>query len=1098
MMILEGHLLGGPRFIANGREVKALQAERLILFLSYLFLNADVLVSRKQLAFLFWSNSTEEQARTNLRNLLHLLRRAFPEIDSFLEIDHQYVRWKKDAEVQLDVSQFKSALANAKAAQDDQSRIRHLQEAIDLYRGELLPGFYEDWILSQREELHQSFLGALTQLTKLLEDERRYEEAIEAVNRVLRSDPLNEGAYYQSMRLRALKDDRAGALQVYHACAAALKRELDVEPSAEITSLYEQLMRSAETPSTQGRQEKAAAEIRLVGRKQEWGRLKEAWLSASKGKANMLLIRGETGIGKTRLAEELIAWVGRQGFTALTTRAYQTEIQTAYAPVTAWLRGLALEQLPEIWKAELARLLPELHAAPPAPLAEAWQRQRFHEALARAITSAPQPLLLFLDDIQWADTETLAWLDALIRFDPHARLLLLATARREDLPPESPLNEIAKSLRQNGRFDEITLPRLTAEETSRLASQIAPKTFSEEEAQALFRYSEGLPLFVVEWTRAGLHFVDASPASLPDRLLIAFEERLATLTPLARSAAEAAAVIGRVFSASLLARTADLQEADLPPALDELWQRHILREGERGEYDFTHDKLREFIYSSLSPARRQVLHRQAAQALAKHAPDDLWGRALHLEKSGWMRDAADAYFRAAKHEADQAAHPAAQKGLTHALTLLDENATERRAEILVELANVCDITGDQEQASQAVTEALQLTSALRDHPLRLQALTAAANLAVQKAQFEDARTWFEMALEIARQMEDKSHEGNLLIQFADVELRAGQAQEARKLYEQALEISRQYKIHALEAEALGAVGYILPSVGESMALAREYIEESARLRRMLGDRLGEARALCNLTAFLHAYGEYEEALLLGDEALAKNRAVNYRRGAAIARSAQGLAAYELGQFEQARAMIEEARREFAEIGEQDAFGLHTGSLGLVASAEGKWEEAEALYKEALAIAEEHQTEIFIALHCQDLGTFYILQGREAEARSLIEKALAVNLENNDNIGILYDKTMLGYIHHKAGDNASAHLLADEVMAKFRTETFEEGGSIRWLWQFKGLLEALGREAEAAEVFAKAREVFRAAAANIQNEELRRSFRENFPHHGELG
>ena len=173
---MEVQLLGGLKIYHNGRVAKALQTERLTLFLAYLFLNSEMPPPRKQLAFLFWPDSTEEQARTNLRNLLHLLRRAFPEIDSFLEVDSQSIHWRSDASIRLDVAQFKDVLAQAKVAKEEQARIRHLQEAVNLYRGELLPGFYEDWILVRREELHQAYLNALTQLAKLLEDARQYDE----------------------------------------------------------------------------------------------------------------------------------------------------------------------------------------------------------------------------------------------------------------------------------------------------------------------------------------------------------------------------------------------------------------------------------------------------------------------------------------------------------------------------------------------------------------------------------------------------------------------------------------------------------------------------------------------------------------------------------------------------------------------------------------------------------------------------------------------------------------------------------------------------------------------------------------------------------
>jgi DNA-binding SARP family transcriptional activator/tetratricopeptide (TPR) repeat protein len=1096
---LDVSLLGGFQITYNDQEVKTLQAERLILLVSYLHLNSEKPILRKQLAFTFWTDTTEEQARTNLRNLFHHLRKAFPEIDSFLETDGQSIQWKADPPIESDVTQFHAALRQAKRAENDPARIQYLQQAIHIYRGELLPGYYEDWLLTRREELHQAYLTALSQLAKLLEDSRQYEDAIEITNRLIRSEPLNESAYQLSMRLHALNQDRAGALQAYHACVTAMRRELDMEPSVEIQALYEQLVRSSETPSMLGEKGKATAEVKLVGRKQEWAQLKEAWHFIQKNQAHMILLRGESGIGKTRLAEELTVWVQRQGFFTAVARAYPAEGELAYGAVTLWLRSLSMAHLPDVWKTEVSRLMPELLEAKisqPGALSEAWQQQRFHEGLARAALGS-QPLLLLLDDIQWADRKSLEWLRFLFRFDPQARFMLLATARNEDLAPESPASALIESLRQTAQYTEISIERFRENETRMLAEQISQNKLTEESAAAIQKQTEGLPLFIIELTRSGLQLEEASPASLPDRLLVALKERLSSLTILSRNAAEAAAVIGRDFSANLLAHVTELNEADLLSVLDELWVRHILREGERGRYDFSHDKLREYIYTSLSPARKQALHRRVAMALSDLEPDDLWGNALHLEKSGALREAAEVYFRAAKREADQAAYSAAQTGLTHAISLLDAPAVQTRAEMLVELAKVCNITGEQELASQAAEETLQLTAKVKHPLLRSQALTAAANIAVSKGQLDDARTWFEMALEAVKPLEDKTHEIQLLSQMADVELLAGKAQECRGWYEQALELARQTKNHALEANALMDLGFLMPAIGESMALAKTYIEASTKLRRMLGDKLGEARSLGNLVAFLHAYGAYEEALLLGDEALEKNRAINYRRGAAIIESAQGLAAYELGQFEQARTLIQHSREEYVAIGEQDGYGLHTGSLGLVAMAEGKFEESEILFKEGLTIAEEHQTEIFAAMHNQDMGTLYSMQNRWEEARPLFEKALAINLENNDNLGILYDRTMLGQVHFHAGDTVYAGELADEVLEKFRAESFEEGGVFRWLWQFKRLLEALGREEDAAEVLVKAKGLFQASVGKIQKEDLRQSFMENFPHHREF-
>jgi predicted ATPase len=136
----------------------------------------------------------------------------------------------------------------------------------------------------------------------------------------------------------------------------------------------------------------------------------------------MVLLEGEPGIGKTRLAEELLAWAGRQGIAAASARCYASEGALAYAPLTAWLRAGALQNalssLDRPWLSEVARLLPEIaiqnpELPPPGPLTESWQRQRMFEALAQAFRASRQ-LVLLLDDAQWCDQETLEWLPYLL------------------------------------------------------------------------------------------------------------------------------------------------------------------------------------------------------------------------------------------------------------------------------------------------------------------------------------------------------------------------------------------------------------------------------------------------------------------------------------------------------------------------------------------------------------------------------------------------------------------------------------------------------------------------------------------------------------
>ena len=468
-------LLGEFRVTIGETPVTALDLPRLQSLLAYLVLHHPTPQARSHLAGMLWPDSTDAQARTNLRNLVFKLHQALPHADAWLRLERHTICWQPTAPWTLDVQDFAAALAHADQAEQTGHR-RALREALatalEHYRGDLLPGCYEDWVLPERERLRQQVLQALERLLVLWEHERDYPAAISTAQRLLRHDPLQEATYRHLIRLYAVSGDRAAAVRTYHTCASLLERELGVPPTPETRQAYERLLQTEVQPgmSSSGLPTPGAG-MPLVGRQPEWAALQRAWREASDGHLQMVVLAGEAGTGKTRLAEELVAWVERQGISTASARAYATEGALAYAPVTAWLRSPAVQaQLPALaipWRTEAARLMPELLAAqpdlpPPSPLTERWQRQRLFEALARALLGAPQPLLLVLDDLQWCDQETLAWLPYLLRFDPGARLLLVGTLRPEETAVDHPLTDVLLSLRRNNLVTEISLGPLDA------------------------------------------------------------------------------------------------------------------------------------------------------------------------------------------------------------------------------------------------------------------------------------------------------------------------------------------------------------------------------------------------------------------------------------------------------------------------------------------------------------------------------------------------------------------------------------------------------------------------------------------------------------
>jgi DNA-binding SARP family transcriptional activator/predicted ATPase len=786
---LHVQLLGDFRLVYGDELVRGVNTARLQSLLAYLVLHRDAPQARQHLAFLFWPDSTEAQSRNNLRQALHQLRHALPDADRFLSADTTTLYWQSDAAFSLDVADFARALATADAAErvaNPAAMRAALEQAVSLYRGDLLPSCYDEWIAPERDRLYEQQLKALERLVRILEDQREYATAIPYAQRLLRHDPLDEDSYLHLMRLHSLNNDRAGALRVYHACASALQRELGVEPSPATRDAYERLLRMDAAPTAH--RPALAAASPLIGRQSAWEQLQTAWQRAACGQAHFALITGEAGMGKSRLAEELFAWVREQGFATAETRAYAAEGRLAYGPVADWLRSEPLRAAPArldtVWLTEVARLLPELPAEHPdlphpEPLTEHWQRQRLFEALARAVLQASQPLLLLIDDLQWCDQETLEWLHYLLRFDPTARLLVVGTARAEELGTQHPLTTLLHDLRSAGDVTEIALIPLDAAETAKLAAHVATRELDAEQAIRLYQETEGNPLFVVETVRAGvdrrleigdwrLESQSQSPSSnlqsLPPRVHAVIVTRLAQLSAPARELAGLAATVGRAFTFDVLGQASDGGEDSLVRGLDELWQRRIVREHGAHAYDFTHDKLREVAYAEVSPIRRRLLHRRVAQAMEIIYASDLdpvsAQVAAHYEQAGLLEQAIHYYQRAAavaqRVYANEEAISLLNKGLA-LLRRLPQNLERDARELALQTALGVSLVATRGYAALDAIDVYSRARALcqrLSRPPSPPVLRALAIAHIVRAEFQQARDLGDQLLALAEHDQD--------------------------------------------------------------------------------------------------------------------------------------------------------------------------------------------------------------------------------------------------------------------------------------------------------------------------------------------------------
>ncbi|MCV2490974.1 AAA family ATPase [Geodermatophilus sp. YIM 151500] len=668
---LEVRLLGGVDVVLDGRRLQAFDSLRLQRFLALIALRREV-QHRSRLAFVLWPDSGEGQARTNLRKLLHDFRHSLPDVGEFVQIDNEVVRWIPTGRSEVDVLSFRDAIA-----------VGDLELAARLYSGDLLPACYDDWVLDERTKLRTEAYGVLVRLTEQAVRRHDHAATIRHTRGIIDLEPTDEAAVRIQMETHLARGDRNAALRSYHRYAEALGRDGAVEPSDAIRAVYRQLRPT--TPhrtERQGAQTAPVAEVPFVGRVLELDRLDRAWRAAREGRAHLVLLAGEPGIGKSRLAREFGRRVRAEGHAVASARAYEAAGRLPWGPVVDLLRSDALrghiDTLGAIWRAELARLLPELHEASQSPASvrsgDLPQRHRLFDAVGRAIVGE-RPRLLIVDDLQWCDAETIELIGYVVRSGPTAPILIVGTVRWEEVPEHHPLVGLVHALGHDRAVTTVPLDRLDRATTAALAAAVRDAdVIAPELAARLWAETEGNPLFVIEVLRVGVSAEDRRAALTPTMRAV-LGARLDQLPDSTRRLAEVAAVIGRSFSVGLLASATGSGEPALVDDLDELWRRRIIRD-QGLTYDFSHDKLRAVALETISPARRRHVHRAVAEAIAVEFRHDLAAAspqlAAHYDEAGMVEPAIDAFRMAGARAVSVSALDEAVRMFRRALALLAE------------------------------------------------------------------------------------------------------------------------------------------------------------------------------------------------------------------------------------------------------------------------------------------------------------------------------------------------------------------------------------------------------------------------------------------
>jgi tetratricopeptide (TPR) repeat protein len=756
---------------------------------------------------------------------------------------------------------------------------------------------------------------------------------------------------------------------------------------------------------------------RLVGRGPELAELRGLWNRVRQGQGQLVLISGEPGVGKTRLAHEAMLLAQLDGAAVLEGGCYEYEMAVPYLPFVEALRGWVHQQedadlaqrLQGTMAAELARLAPEiqsrlgrLEASTPLPPHE--ERLRLFDHLARFLQglAADRGLLLFLDDLHWADQGSLLLLRYLLRVLRRDRVLILAAYREVELDRSHPLAAALVEWNRDRLAVRIPLARLARDETaSLLGALLGAEQATDEFVEVIYRETEGNPFFVEEVVKAlveqgqiyrqegSWQRLEIGEMSIPQSVKEAIGRRLSRLGEDCLDVLYAAAPLGKSFSFQELAAVTAAGEDSLLDALDEALGAQIIQAGGGESFAFTHDKIREVLYEELNPVRRRRTHQRIGEALERLYADKprahVQDLAYHFLESGDQARALR-YLRLAGEEAnrvyahDEALnHYAQARELAEVLDLRDEQAAISEA-----MARTYELRGPIEQAVKHYEQALTLTAV----PEERARLTAQIGLVYTSVGDGRATSYLQAALE---KLDPESMPGavaGVMAAMGRFEHYRGQHGRALEFIEQARRLAEPLDdpviLTDIYAYLAGAYQH-LARYDESMAWARASIRlgqnkdlarasmigyeflaedsymlgrwheslEHADIEREMGQRTGAqvrvAWAELSRANALFRLGELDQALSAARACLGLAEATGERRLAVLGGVVLSTVETDLGQDESAAATARLAVARGDELNQFYMLCLSRHALGYFHAQREEWEPAAVLYGECLRL-----------------------------------------------------------------------------------------------------------------------------------------------------
>ncbi len=640
--------LMGPAAVVRppGSPAATLRTAKSLALLSYLTLEPGA-HSRDELATLLWGDSSEKAAHASLRQALTQLRSL---LGDGLRANRDRVELV--GEVECDVREFLAACKSSPA-------VAAVFDVAQFMTGITVPRspVYEEWVDRTRAMLLQRHVQALRTAVRDAMAASRWREAAMLGARWLGHEPRSDEAVRLVAESELMAGDHAAALALVRAHVDRARQEGPSHPSAALVALKQRLEAD---PAQRRRHGHAPARTTpefapsLIGRERQWRVLTDVWRDVSEGTGRIVLLEGEVGMGKTRLAEDWLRWIRAQGGTVLRGRGHDAEMDIPYGSMVEALR--CARDAPGIggtapaYLAEVARLLPELHQTyrglpAPGQATDTAERSRLFEAVAQLLLALADeaPVVLLIDDLQWCDGDTCTLVHFLMQRLAAASVALVLTVRLGDLDREAPAARLFRALRAGAGASVIPMTPLTEDEVRQLVCESGALHTDERItrlAAGLHHATDGNPLHVVEslkllvaggalgidvdsgewfaWGNGAADHDDAVP--VPPAVRDVLVARIARIPSEMRDFVATTAVYGESCRPALLSQVHGVSRLRASALCDELVERLLLREDD-GRYSCAHPVIASVVRGTLTKSRRTETHRAIAMALEAITPD---------------------------------------------------------------------------------------------------------------------------------------------------------------------------------------------------------------------------------------------------------------------------------------------------------------------------------------------------------------------------------------------------------------------------------------------------------------------------------------------